>query len=243
MGWTQTRKVQNLKICPRKKILFNEFLTALHNIWGAYYFLYVKRVSQPEQMVIFFHIHKDNSMNDNDNGNLVWIDLEMTGLNPDKDRILEVATVITNYNLDVLAEGPIIVLYQPKEVLDSMDSWNTKHHRHSGLFELAGKSTYDCRKAELETLDFISRWAKPQTSPMCGNSIGHDRVFLSRYMPEIERYFHYRNIDVSTIKELVKRWAPSLEYSSKKGLHRAYDDICESIAELKHYSTCFIKRS
>ncbi len=191
-------------------------------------------------MYIFFISHKNNSMKDN--GNLVWIDLEMTGLNPDRDRILEVATIITNSNLDILAEGPIIVLYQPKEVLDSMDSWNIEHHQNSGLIELAGKSTYDCRQAELETLDFISKWVGPQTSPMCGNSIGHDRVFLARYMPEIEKYFHYRNIDVSTIKELAKRWAPSLAYSNKRGLHRAYDDIYESIAELKHYSTCFIKR-
>ncbi len=177
-----------------------------------------------------------------DNGNLVWIDLEMTGLNPDRDRVLEVATIITNSELDILAEGPVIVLHQPKEVLASMDSWNTEHHHQSGLFELSCKSTYDCRQAELETLDFISRWVEPQISPMCGNSIGHDRLFLARYMPDLERYFHYRNIDVSTIKELVKRWAPSLEYFNKEGRHRAYDDIYESIAELKHYSACFINK-
>ncbi len=177
-----------------------------------------------------------------DKGNLVWIDLEMTGLNPDRDSILEVATIVTNSELDILAEGPVIVLHQPEEVLISMDSWNTEHHRQSGLIELSSKSTYDCRRAELETLDFISRWVPPQISPMCGNSIGHDRVFLARHMPDLQQYFHYRNIDVSTIKELTKRWAPSLEYFSKEGRHRAYDDIYESIAELRHYRICFIKK-
>jgi oligoribonuclease len=177
-----------------------------------------------------------------DKGNLVWIDLEMTGLNPERERVLEVATIITNSELDILAEGPVIVIHQPKEVLASMDSWNTEHHRQSGLFELSCKSTYDCRQAELETLDFIRSWVEPQISPMCGNSIGHDRLFLARYMPDLENYFHYRNIDVSTVKELAKRWAPSLEYCIKEGRHRAYDDIYESIAELKHYRAYFIKR-
>lgn len=177
-----------------------------------------------------------------DNTNLVWIDLEMTGLNPFKDRILEMATIITNFKLDILAEGPIIVLHQPQEVLTAMDAWNSEHHQQSGLIEQSQKSTYTCRQAELETMNFISRWIDRRVSPMCGNSIWHDRHFLAKFMPDLEHYFHYRNIDVSTIKELAKRWAPELPGFSKKTGHRAYDDIKESIAELKYYGECFLKK-
>ena len=177
-----------------------------------------------------------------DNGNLVWIDLEMTGLNTFADCVLEVATIVTNSDLDILAEGPVITIHQPEEVLAAMDSWNTRQHGQSGLIERSRKSTYTCRQAELETLNFIRRWVDSRVSPMCGNSVWHDRHFLARFMPELEHYFHYRNIDVSTIKELARRWAPDLACFSKEGNHRAYDDIKESIAELKYYGDCFIKK-
>lgn len=178
-----------------------------------------------------------------DNGNLVWIDLEMTGLNTFTDRVLEVATIVTNGQLDVLAEGPDIAIHQPEEVLAAMDGWNTLHHGQSGLIERSAKSGYTCRQAELETLDFVRQWVDQRVSPMCGNSVWHDRRFLARFMPELEQYFHYRNIDVSTIKELAKRWAPELAHFKKESRHRAFDDIKESIAELKYYGDCFFKKS
>jgi len=177
-----------------------------------------------------------------DDGNLVWIDLEMTGLNPFIDQILEVATVITNSQLEILADGPVIAIHQPEEVLDAMDRWNSEHHRSSGLIDRVRQSTYTCRQAELESLDFIRQWVGDRVSPMCGNSVWHDRRFLARFMPELERYFHYRNIDVSTLKELALRWAPELAKFDKECRHLALDDIRESIAELKHYSDCFIKK-
>lgn len=176
------------------------------------------------------------------NSNLVWVDLEMTGLNPITDRILEVAIIVTNSQLDTLANGPIITIHQPDEVLDAMDSWNTEQHRKSGLTELSRKSTCTYRLAELEILDFIRQWVEYRMSPMCGNSVYHDRRFLAHYMPELEHYFHHRNIDVSTIKELAKRWAPELAEFHKDSRHRGCDDIKESIAELKHYRDCFIKK-
>ncbi|MFT5702360.1 MAG: oligoribonuclease [Desulforhopalus sp.] len=177
-----------------------------------------------------------------DSGNLVWIDLEMTGLDPFTDKILEVAMIVTNSQLDILAKGPVIAIHQPEDVLNAMDSWNTTQHQQSGLIELSRQSTYTCRQAELESLDFIRRWVEYRISPMCGNSVHHDRHFLARDMPEMEHYFHYRNIDVSTIKELAKRWAPELAEFHKENSHRALDDIKESIAELKHYGDGFIKR-
>lgn len=177
-----------------------------------------------------------------DDRNLIWIDLEMTGLNPFHDQILEVATVITDSQLEILADGPVIAIHQPEDVLDAMDRWNAEHHRSSGLIDRVRQSTYTCRQAELETLDFIRRWVGDRISPMCGNSVWHDRRFLARFMPELERYFHYRNIDVSTLKELALRWAPDLAMFNKENKHLAMDDIRESIAELKHYSDCFIKK-
>jgi oligoribonuclease len=177
-----------------------------------------------------------------DNNNLVWIDLEMSGLNPFMDRILEMATVVTDSQLEILAEGPIIAIHQPDEVLATMDAWNSQHHQESGLLDRVRNSRYSCRQAEEETLDFIRQWAEPQTSPMCGNSIWHDRHFLALYMPKLEAYFHYRNIDVSTLKELFRRWAPHLPEYPKSCHHLAYDDIIESIAELKHYANQFVKK-
>lgn len=170
-----------------------------------------------------------------DSGNLVWIDLEMTGLNPFTDRILEVATIITNSRLEILADGPVIAIHQPKECLAAMDDWNTRQHQKTGLSERCCKSRYNCQRAELETLNFISQWVDYNVSPMCGNSICQDRRFLARFMPELEQYFHYRNIDVSTLKVLAQRWAPNLEYLGKQCQHQAYDDIRESIDELKYY--------
>jgi len=176
------------------------------------------------------------------NNNLVWIDLEMTGLNPITDRILEVATVVTDSQLEVIAEGPVIAIHQPEEVLAAMDLWNCKQHRESGLIDRVRQSTYSCRQAELETLNFVKQWVGHRHSPMCGNSVWHDRRFLARYMPELEAYFHYRNIDVSTLKELAIRWAPDLPQFAKECRHLAQDDILESIAELKHYGNWFIKK-
>ncbi len=177
-----------------------------------------------------------------DDRNLIWIDLEMTGLNPFNDQILEVATVITSSQLEILADGPVIAIHQPEEVLDAMDRWNSEHHRSSGLIDRVRQSTYTCRQAELEILGFIRQWVGDRISPMCGNSVWFDRRFLARFMPELERYFHYRNIDVSTLKELALRWAPELAKFAKEHRHLALDDIRESIAELKHYSDCFIKK-
>ena len=177
-----------------------------------------------------------------DDGNLVWIDLEMTGLNPFTDKILEVATIVTDSHLEILAEGPVLAIHHPEEILTTMDPWNTQHHRESGLIDRVRQSSCTCRQAELATLDFIKQWVGRRVSPMCGNSVWHDRRFLARFMPELEHYFHYRNIDVSTLKELARRWRPELARDCKKHCHLAYDDIRESIAELKHYSECFINK-
>lgn len=177
-----------------------------------------------------------------DNGNLIWIDLEMSGLNPHTDKILEVATVITDSHLDILAEGPVIAIHQPEEVLAAMDPWNSRHHLESGLVDRVRQSRHTCRQAELDTLAFVKQWVDKRVSPMCGNSVWHDRRFLARFMPELENYFHYRNIDVSTLKELALRWAPNLPKFEKECHHLAHEDIRESIAELKHYGNCFIKK-
>lgn len=168
--------------------------------------------------------------------NLIWIDLEMTGLSPENDRIIEIATVVTNANLDVLAEGPVMAIHQSAERLDAMDAWNTNQHGRSGLTERVRQSAITESEAESETLVFLSEFLDPRISPMCGNSICQDRRFLARYMPNLEAFFHYRNLDVSTLKELAKRWKPeALEGLTKTGTHLALADIHESIEELKHY--------
>jgi oligoribonuclease len=168
--------------------------------------------------------------------NLIWIDLEMTGLSPENDRIIEIATVVTNANLDVLAEGPVMAIHQSPERLDAMDAWNTNQHGRSGLTERVRQSAITESEAESETLAFLSDFLDPRVSPMCGNSICQDRRFLARYMPNLEAFFHYRNLDVSTLKELAKRWKPeALEGLTKTGTHLALADIHESIDELKHY--------
>jgi oligoribonuclease len=168
--------------------------------------------------------------------NLVWIDLEMTGLDPDRDRIIEVATIVTNSELDVLAEGPVIAIHQPDDVLDAMDDWNRTTHGSSGLIDRVRRSNFTTADAEQQTLKFLEVHADPGTSPMCGNSICQDRRFLYREMPRLERFFHYRNLDVSTIKELARRWAPEvLAGLAKESRHQALDDVRESIRELGYY--------
>ncbi len=174
--------------------------------------------------------------------NLIWIDLEMTGLVPERDRIIEIATVVTDSHLNVLAEGPVMAIFQPDEVLDGMDEWNTNQHGKSGLVQRVRQSTYDAAAAERLTIEFLAAWVPPGKSPMCGNSICQDRRFLARYMPGLEAFFMYRNLDVSTLKELARRWAPAVAEGVKKtSTHLALDDIHDSIAELKYYREHFIK--
>ena len=171
-----------------------------------------------------------------DDTHLIWLDLEMTGLDPDKDRIIEIATLVTDTHLEPLAEGPVIAVYQPEEVLAGMDDWNQRHHGASGLLDRVRASTWDEAGAEHATLTFLSAWLAPGKSPLCGNSICQDRRFLARGMPRLEAFFHYRNLDVSTVKILAQRWAPGVAEAFKKdGKHQAMEDIKESIAELRHY--------
>lgn len=174
--------------------------------------------------------------------NLIWIDLEMTGLDPNHDRIIEIATVVTDSDLNILAEGPSMAIHQAETLLEGMDEWNTTHHGNSGLTERVRKSTVNESQAEQATLDFLSKWVPQGASPMCGNSIGQDRRFLVRYMPELAAFFHYRNLDVSTLKELAKRWSPKLlEGISKQSKHLALDDVYDSISELRFYRKHFIR--
>ncbi|HFH3313924.1 oligoribonuclease [Pseudomonas aeruginosa] len=174
--------------------------------------------------------------------NLIWIDLEMTGLDPDRDVIIEMATIVTDSDLNTLAEGPVIAIHQPEEILAGMDEWNTRQHGQSGLIQRVRESTVSMAEAEAQTLAFLEQWVPKRSSPICGNSICQDRRFLYRHMPRLEGYFHYRNLDVSTLKELAARWAPQVRESFKKGnTHLALDDIRESIAELRHYRDHFIK--
>ena len=173
--------------------------------------------------------------------NLIWIDLEMTGLNPETDYIIEIATVITDPQLNILAEGPVMAIHVDDSILQGMDEWNTRQHSKSGLIDRVRKSQYSCRKAEQETLDFLRRHVPGNTSPMCGNSICQDRRFLFRLMPELEQYFHYRNLDVSSIKELVKRWAPDKPQFTKESSHLALSDIKDSIEELRFYRELYLK--
>lgn len=171
-----------------------------------------------------------------DQNNLVWIDMEMTGLVPETDRVIEVALVVTNAQLDVLAEGPVIVVHQPDEVLDAMDGWNKSTHAKSGLIERVKASTLDESGAEDMAIAFMREYVPSGVSPMCGNSVCQDRRFMARWMPRLEASFHYRNIDVSTIKELVKRWKPEVAKGMvKHNKHEALADILESIEELKYY--------
>ena len=174
--------------------------------------------------------------------NLVWVDMEMTGLEPDTDRIIEVAVVVTDMHLNVLAEGPVMVVHQSDAVLDGMDAWNKGTHGRSGLIDKVKASTLSEADVEAQCLEFIKQHVPARISPMCGNSIGQDRRFMVRYMPKLEEYFHYRNLDVSTLKELVKRWKPELAKGlTKHGKHEALADVYESIDELKYYREHFLK--
>ena len=180
-------------------------------------------------------------VNMNKDTNLIWIDLEMTGLIPEKDVIIEIATVVTDADLNVLAEGPSIAIHQSGELLAGMDEWNTEHHTNSGLVKRVKESDISTKQAEIQTLDFLQQHVNLGASPMCGNSICQDRRFLYNYMPELEKFFHYRHIDVTSLKELVARWKPevAMQYS-KESAHLALSDVYDSIDELKHYRSVFI---
>ena len=176
------------------------------------------------------------------NTHLVWLDMEMSGLNPDTDVVLEVALVVTDKDLNLVEEGPVLVLHQPDDVLDGMDSWNKGTHGKSGLIDKVKASRLTAVDVQTQMIEFMKQHVPARTSPMCGNSICQDRRFLARWMPRLESYFHYRNLDVSTLKELVKRWKPEIAKGLKKqGKHEALADIYESIEELKYYREHFIK--
>ena len=174
--------------------------------------------------------------------NLIWIDLEMTGLYPENDVIIEIATIVTDKNLNILAQGPVLAIHQSDEILAAMDDWNQEHHGKSGLIERVRASTVTKEQAEKATVDFINQWVDAGQSPICGNSVWQDRRFLTKYMPTLEAFFHYRCIDVSTFKELAARWCPEIKDGfSKESTHQALDDIIESIEELRYYREHFIR--
>lgn len=177
-----------------------------------------------------------------DPNNLIWIDLEMTGLDTVNDQIIEIATIVTDANLNILTEGPVIAVNQSDEMLDGMDEWNHRQHGGSGLIERVRNSQHDEAAAEAETIEFVKRYVPARVSPMCGNSICQDRRFMARTMPKLEDYFHYRNLDVSTLKELAQRWAPSVaEGFKKKSQHLALEDIRDSINEMRFYRDYFLR--
>ena len=176
-----------------------------------------------------------------DSGYIVWLDMEMTGLDPDGDRVIEIATIVTDSNLNTLAEGPVLAIHQPDAVLEAMDEWNTTHHGNSGLTARVRESTIDEDEAARQTREFLETWVPEGASPMCGNSICQDRRFMARHLPSLESYFHYRNLDVSTLKILVQRWRPEVAAGLKKrAVHLALEDIRDSIDELRYYREHFL---
>lgn len=176
-----------------------------------------------------------------DYNRLIWLDLEMTGLDPFNDVIIEIATIVTDANLVTVAEGPTIAIHQPDSILDAMDAWNTRQHGQSGLVDRVRESKYSVEQAADETLGFLQQHVQKDQSPMCGNTICQDRRFMAKWMPELEAFFHYRNLDVSTLKELARRWKPEILAGFKKqGSHLAMDDIRDSIAEMQYYREHFI---
>jgi oligoribonuclease len=184
--------------------------------------------------------NQDEPSKKNEKNRLVWLDMEMSGLNPNTRRVLEVATIITDINLETIATGPVLVVHQDDTVLTTMDQWNIEHHGESGLIERVRKSVLSERDVENQTIQFLEKHLKKKDSPLCGNTIGQDRRFLLKYMPELDDFFHYRSIDVSSLKELVMRWYPSLPRFKKQSKHTALEDIKESIEELKYYRKhCF----
>lgn len=177
-----------------------------------------------------------------DASNLIWVDMEMTGLDPDNDVVIEIATIVTDTHLNTLAEGPVIAVWQSDARLQAMDEWNTTHHTRSGLVDRVKASDYDERRAAQDTIAFLEEWVPAGASPMCGNTICQDRRFMVRHMPQLEGYFHYRNLDVSTLKILMQRWRPELESGFlKTGTHLALDDIRESINEMRYYREHFLR--
>jgi len=185
---------------------------------------------------------KENPVTEPHPLNLIWIDLEMTGLVPEQHRIIEIATIVTDAHLNILAEGPVLAIRRKEEELAIMDEWNVNQHGKSGLIKRVRESEIDDADAERQTIEFLEKWVPAGKSPMCGNSICQDRRFLARWMPELERFFHYRNLDVSTLKELCVRWAPDIAKGySKQSKHLALDDIKESIEELRYYRNHFLR--
>ena len=178
-----------------------------------------------------------------DGNNLIWVDMEMTGLIPERHRVIEIATIVTDSELNELAQGPVIAIHQSDDELQAMDEWNTTHHTGSGLVDRVRSSVVDEQRAAQETLAFLEEWLPPGQSPMCGNSICQDRRFMARHLPELEAFFHYRNLDVSTLKILAGRWRPDLPGLQKQNVHLALDDIRESIAELRYYREHFLRLS
>ncbi|EAQ98659.2 oligoribonuclease [Congregibacter litoralis] len=176
-----------------------------------------------------------------DERNLIWVDMEMTGLDPDGDRVIEIATIVTDSDLHPLAEGPVIAIHQSDAVLEAMDEWNTSHHGASGLCDRVRASVIDEAEATRLTIAFLENWVPAGASPMCGNSICQDRRFMARHLPELESYFHYRNLDVSTLKILAQRWRPDVAAGlQKRAVHLALEDIRDSIEELRHYQQHFL---
>ena len=177
-------------------------------------------------------------------GNLIWVDMEMTGLEPDRDVVIEIATIVTDSDLNTLAEGPVIAVHQSDDRLEAMDEWNTTHHTASGLVDRVRASAYNEERTAQETMAFLEQWVPQGASPMCGNTICQDRRFMARHLPQLEAYFHYRNLDVSTLKILMQRWRPELEAGfTKTGTHLALDDIRESINEMRYYREHFLRLS